>query len=74
MEECGKPIEVGQRSGRPFDVHRSCRGVNDGVPHVPSHRATSSCGTVASPAVTALALGVAVIESTSMVSVVIPGL
>src|SRR6516162_2936475 len=47
-QEVRKAIEVGERRGRPFDLHLS-HGLNAGVPHVSSHFTTSSCGTVAWP-------------------------
>src|SRR5262245_8228117 len=53
LQKNSKAIEVGESRRRPFELHRSCHGLNVGVPQVSSHRATFSCATVGSPASTA---------------------
>ncbi|MEA2902748.1 MAG: hypothetical protein QOI12_135 [Alphaproteobacteria bacterium] len=52
VKKHSEAVKVGERIGRPLDLHRSCHGLNAGVPHVSSQRTMSSCGTVASPAFT----------------------
>jgi hypothetical protein len=53
VQECGKSIEIGQRSRRSFQRHRPFQGRKSGVPQESSQRTTRSCGTVGSPALIA---------------------
>ena len=41
VKESGKAIEIGQRDGRPLELHRPCQGLKPGVPQVSSQRTTS---------------------------------